>query len=119
VIGYSVGGWPMWAAAAVGTITGAAVTPLLSVYGAELFATGRRGAANGILTAAGRAGAVVGLLVVGGLSQWLGRFGPAFAVVAVGPVVLVVLLVGWFPETARRSLEELNPADSGLAGPAP
>jgi len=95
-------------------VTGAAVIPAITVYGAELFATGRRGAANGILTAAGRAGAVVGLLVVGGVSQWLGRFGPAFALIAVGPLLLVALIVAWFPETARRSLEELNPEDDEL-----
>jgi hypothetical protein len=65
-----------------------------------------------MLTAAGRAGAVVGLLTVGGLSQALGRFGPAFLVLSIGPVLLVVLIVTRFPETARRSLEELNPGDA-------
>jgi MFS family permease len=111
VFGFWTGGWPMWVAATIGTVTGAAVTPAITVYGAELFSTGRRGAANGLLTAAGRAGAVVGLLAVGGLSQWIGRFGPAFAAVAVGPVILVVLILVAFPETAKRSLEELNPGD--------
>jgi MFS family permease len=101
----------MWVAATIGTLTGAAVTPAITVYGAELFSTGRRGAANGLLTAAGRIGAVIGLLAVGGLSEWLGRFGPAFAVVAIGPAILVILIVVAFPETAKRSLEELNPGD--------
>jgi len=50
--------------------------------------------------------------VVGGLSQALGRFGPAFAVPAIGPAALVVLIAVGFPETARRSLEELNPGDA-------
>jgi MFS family permease len=111
VAAFSVGGWPMWATTALAATTGSAVTPALAVYGPELFATGRRGAANGLLTAAGRAGAVVGLLTVGGLSQYLGRFGPAFAVLAIGPAILAVLIVTRFPETARRSLEDLNPAD--------
>ena len=116
VVAFSVSGWPMWVTTALAATTGSAVTPTLAVYGPELFATGRRGAANGLLTAAGRAGAAVGLLTVGGLSQALGRFGPAFGVLAVGPVVLTVLIVTRFPETARRSLEDLNPADAEPAG---
>ena len=35
----------------------------------------------------------------------------AFALIAIGPVVLIALIVTAFPETARRSLEELNPED--------
>lgn len=117
VAAFSIGGWPMWVTTALAATTGSAVTPALNVYGSELFATGRRGAANGMLTAAGRAGAVVGLLTVGGLSQALGKFGPAFAVLSIGPVLLVVLIVTRFPETARRSLEELNPGDAEPGNP--
>jgi MFS family permease len=118
VIAYSVGGWPMWLAAATAALTGAAVTPALTVYGPELFATAGRGVANGLLTAAGRGGAIIGLLVIGWVSQSRGRFGPAFSLLAVGPVLLVVLIATSFPETARRSLEELNPEDR-LGGEPP
>jgi MFS family permease len=110
-------GWPMWLSGTIATLTGAAVTPAIAVYGPELFQTRRRGAANGVLTAAGRLGAVVGLLVVGGLSEWLGRFGPAFAVLSVGPVALIILIAWAFPETAHRALEDMNPADLDLADP--
>ena len=118
VIAYSIGGWPMWLAAATAALTGAAVTPALTVYGPELFATAGRGAANGLLTAAGRGGAIIGLLVIGWVSQSRGRFGPAFSLLAVGPVLLIVLIATSFPETARRSLEELNPEDR-VAGEPP
>jgi MFS family permease len=111
VTAYSLGGWPMWLAAATAALTGAAVTPALTVYGPELFATAGRGVANGLLTAAGRAGAVIGLLLIGWVTQPSGRFGRAFALLAVGPVILIVLIATAFPETARRSLEELNPED--------
>jgi MFS family permease len=117
VIAYSVGGWPMWLAAATAALTGAAVTPALTVYGPELFATAGRGFANGLLTAAGRGGAIIGLLVIGWVSQSRGRFGPAFSLLAVGPVLLIVLIATSFPETARRSLEELNPEDQVGAEP--
>jgi hypothetical protein len=33
------------------------------------------------------------------------------ALLAVGPLVLVVLIATRYPETARRELEELNPSD--------
>lgn len=114
VIAFSAGGWTMWAAATVAAISGAAVTPALAVYGPELFTTARRGAANGLLTAAGRLGAIIGLLIVGVLSQWLNRFGPAFAVLAIGPAALVALIFFKLPETAHRSLEDLNPSDAPL-----
>jgi MFS family permease len=117
VIGYSIGGWPMWIAAATAALTGAAVTPALTVYGPELFATAGRGTANGIITAAGRAGAVIGLIAVGLVSQSHGHFGVALALVAIGPLALIVLIVRAFPETARRSLEDLNPVDRDSAVP--
>jgi MFS family permease len=111
VVAYSLGGWPMWLAMASAAMTGAAVTPVLTVYGPELFATSGRGTANGLLTAAGRAGAVAGLLVIGWVAQSHRGFGTGFAFLALGPVALVVLIVTAFPETARRSLEDLNPED--------
>ncbi len=110
-VAYSLGGWPMWLAMASAALTGAAVTPVLTVYGPELFATSGRGAANGLLTAAGRIGAIAGLLLIGWVAQSHRGFGTGFAFLALGPVALIVLIVTAFPETARRSLEELNPED--------
>ena len=114
VAAFWFGGWPMWVTSAFASMTGAAVIPALSVYGPELFGTEQRGAANGVLTGAGRVGSVIGLLVAGGLSQRIGRFGPPMALLALGPVALGVLIAVAFPETANRSLEELNPQDRDL-----
>ena len=108
---YLAGGWPMWLLAAFASLVGTAVIPALAVYGPELFPTAARGGANGIITASGRIGSIVGLVGVGLLSSALGRFGPAFAVMAIGPALLVVLVVVAFPETAHLALEELNPED--------
>ncbi|GAC1535545.1 MAG: hypothetical protein NVS3B12_17600 [Acidimicrobiales bacterium] len=116
-IAYSVAGWPMWVASAVASLTGAAVIPALSVYGPELFGTDLRGSANGVLSGAGRIGSVIGLLVAGSLSQALGHFGPAFAVLAIGPVALALLIVVGFPETAHRALEDLSPDDGPTSPP--
>ena len=113
---YSSSGWPMWAWSLFGALVGGVTVPALGVYGPELFPTSLRGRANGIITAAGRLGSVVGLLTVGFLAEKLGRFGPAFALVAVGPLALVVLVLVAFPETAHRELEDLNPEDRTGAG---
>ncbi|HVM65237.1 MAG TPA: MFS transporter [Acidimicrobiales bacterium] len=115
VVAYSVHGWAMWLAMASAGLTGAAVTPVLTVYGPELFATSGRGVANGLLTAAGRGGAVAGLLFIGWAASSRLGFGAGFALLALGPVALVVLILTAFPETARRSLEELNPEDRTTA----
>ena len=119
VAAYWLSGWSMWVASAFASLTGTAVIPALTVYGPELFGTERRGLANGVLTGAGRVGSVVGLLLAGILSQRIGRFGPAFAILAGGPVILAVLIAVAFPETARRSLEDLNTEDIGAGEPPP
>jgi MFS family permease len=117
VIAYVASGWAMWVCAAFASLVGTAVIPALGVYGPELFSTDARGAANGLITAAGRVGSVIGLVGVGLLSSTLGHFGPAFALVAVGPAMLVVLVLVAFPETAKRELEDINPEDQHAALP--
>ncbi|GAC1313152.1 MAG: hypothetical protein NVSMB12_04420 [Acidimicrobiales bacterium] len=119
VAAYWLSGWSMWVASAFASLTGTAVIPALTVYGPELFGTERRGLANGVLTGAGRVGSVVGLLLAGILSERIGRFGPAFAILAVGPVLLALLIAVAFPETARRTLEDLNEEDLESGEPPP
>ena len=93
--------------------------PALGVYGPELFPTSLRGRANGIIQVVSLVGSAVGLLVAGGLADRWGRFGPAMAVVGAGPLLLAVLLVAVFPETAGRELEEINPEDRRPEEPPP
>ena len=47
--------------------------------------------------------------LVTGASRGLGR---AIAILAVGPLIVAVLVLTRFPETAHRELEELNPEDA-------
>jgi putative MFS transporter len=85
----------------------------LAAFGAELFPTAQRSTASGLRGGASEVGAMVGLAMVSALfvslgSNWL-------AVMGLAAVVLLFPLVVWlaFPETARRTLEEITPEPSG------
>jgi MFS family permease len=111
VLLYLSHGPAMWGWSLVASILGGATLPALGVYGPELFPTGARARANGVLVAAALAGSTVGALSAGVLADRLGGLGPALAVLAVGPAILAVLVVRRYPETARLELEDLNPED--------
>jgi hypothetical protein len=116
VISYLVWGWPLWATSVLAALIGALAIPALGVYGPELFPTSQRGLANGGLQVVSVAGSSLGLLVAGWLGDHFDALGPAMAILAIGPLVLIVLILAWYPETARRELEDLNPTD---AAPTP
>jgi MFS family permease len=105
-------GVALWGWAVIGSVIGSAALPALGVYGPELFPTGARGRAGGLLALAGLAGSAAGLLAAGFGADALGRLGPAIAWLALAPLVVVVLVLFRYPETARRTLEDLNPEDA-------
>lgn len=105
-------GWPMWMWSLVGTVLGGAAVPAIAVYGPELFPTALRGKANGILQVAAVSGSSIGLLAVGALVDRWGRMGPAMTVMLGGPVLVAILLGVAYPETAHRTLEDVNPEDA-------
>lgn len=104
-------GWEMWVVATVGTVISAAAIPALGVYGPELFPTGLRGRANGLVAVSSLLGSATGLILCGVLSDNFGRIGPAMSILAAGPLLLAVLVMAAYPETAGRELEDLNPED--------
>lgn len=105
-------GWPIWAWSVLGATVGAASIPALGVYGPELFPTASRGRANGLLAGVGRGGSVLGLILCGFLVDRLDTFGPAMAVLGIAPLLVAVLVLTAYPETAHLELEELNPEDA-------
>lgn len=112
----------LWSASAAGSIIGGLAVPALAVYGPELFPTSLRTKANVVITGLGVGGSVLGLLAAGRLAErW--SLGPGVAALAVGPALVVLLLIPRYPETAHRELEELNPEDAvtptSLGGLAP
>lgn len=109
VIAYLSWGWSLWTASVLASIVGAIAVPALAVYGPELFPTDQRGRANGGLQVVAVAGSGVGLLTAGWLADRVGGLGPAIALLAIGPAILIVLVLTLFPETAHRELEEISP----------
>jgi MFS family permease len=112
-LSFVVSGPGMWVAALVGGIVMAAVVPAITVYGPELFPTSLRGRTSGIISMTAMAGSIVGLTSAGRLEEAVGSFGGALAVLAIGPLLMAIVVLAWFPETARRELEDLNPEDRG------
>jgi len=118
VASYLSTGWSLWTFSVLAAVIGAVAVPALAVYGPELFPTGRRGTANGGLQVVSVAGSSAGLLLVGWLSDRLGGIGQAMAVAAIAPALLILVVLVWFPETAQRELEDLNPFDRPLDSPS-
>ena len=78
-----------------------------------MFATGRRGLANGVVMASALIGGSVGLLATGlMLNNDRISTGVAMAAMLVGPLIVAALVITSYPETAHRELEELNPEDA-------
>jgi MFS family permease len=113
---FLVSGAPMWFSAFGGGFIGGIAYPALAVYRAELFPTGNRGRAAGLLTASALLGGIGGLLLVGQLLDRGQSYGQVIGLVAIGQIAVVLIVLTRFPETAHRELEELNPED--VAPPA-
>ncbi|HEX9258864.1 MAG TPA: MFS transporter, partial [Acidimicrobiales bacterium] len=111
VVMFAVGGPPMWVAAALGSVVGGAAVPALGVYGAELFPTGQRGRASGLISALSLIGSSLGLLAVGELVDSGRTYGLAMLLMGLGPIVVAALVLALYPETAHRELDDINPED--------
>jgi MFS family permease len=119
VLTYAVAGPLLWVFGFIWLTASAARAPAMGIYGSELFPTALRGRAAGLLAMAGVTGSASGLVAAGWLSDELGGLGDAMLVLAVGPLLLAVLVIVRFPETAGLELEELNPEDrASLATPS-
>lgn len=93
-------------AAVLAVFGAAAVLPVLNTFNTELFPTELRGDAfawsNNLL---GRIGYVTAPLAVGAAAGHIG-WGPSVAATAVGPLLALLLIGLWLPETRGKELEE-------------
>ncbi len=112
VTSFGVRGWPMWASALVGGVVFGAAVPALGVYRAEMFPTGSRSLAGYLILAVALIGGSIGLQVVGRALDHGVSHVRVLGVLALGQLVVAAVVLRWFPETAHRELEEINPTDA-------
>jgi MFS family permease len=114
VAAFAVGGPPLWVFSLLGGILSSAAYPALAVYRTELFPTGNRSRAAGLVTAAALIGGIGGLLVTGWLLDAGWSYGHVMALLGVCQLVVTVIVVAAYPETAHLELEALNPEDAPI-----
>jgi len=101
----------MWTAAIIGAIVAAAAYPSLAVYRTELFPTANRGWAASLILASALIGGSISLLVTGALLDAGLSYGTVMLSLVAGPLVVALIVLTTYPETAHRELEDLNPED--------
>ena len=111
---FFLGGPAMWALALIGGFTAGMAYPAFAVYRAEMFPTGNRGKANGVITATALLSGSLGILLVGYARDHGVSFGWAMAAVATGQLLAVYVAYRHYPETAHLELEQLNPGDPAI-----
>lgn len=115
-ISFSSSGATMWIATFIGGLTAAMAFPAYAVYRAELFPTGNRGVANGLVTATALIAGSLGIVLIGLLHDRGIGFGTLIAFAGIGQLVAAFLAWRWYPETAHLELEQINPDDPAIVG---
>jgi MFS family permease len=112
VASFGVRGWQMWACALVGGLIAGASVPAIAVYRAEVFPTARRGSSAWWVTTLALLGGSIGILAAGRLLDQHISHVRVMGALALGEIVVILIVLMLFPETAHRTLEELNPVDA-------
>lgn len=115
---FAVSGAAMWGLAIAGGVAFGAAYPATAVYRGEVFPTGRRGLAGGLVTASALLGGSVGLLAAGPMIDSGLGYGSTMMLLAIAPVVAAAIIWFAYPETANLELEEINPDDQRSASQA-
>jgi MFS family permease len=114
VAAFAVSGPPLWMFSLIGGILSSAAYPALAVYRTELFPTGNRSRAAGLVTAAALVGGIGGLLATGWLLDAGWSYGQVMGLLGLCQLAVTVIVVVAYPETAHLELEELNPEDEPI-----
>ena len=102
----------MWGSAMLGGIIAATAYPAMAVYRGELFPTKSRTTASFLVTVSALLGGSIGLVVGGSLVDSGWSYGSVMILFASVGIVVAGLVWFFYPETAHRELEELNPQDA-------
>ncbi len=111
---FTFGGPPLWLFSLAGGILSSAAYPALAVYRNELFPTGNRGRAAGLITAAALIGGIGGLLATGWLLDAGWSYAQVMGMLGLCQLVVAAIVVLGYPETAHLELETLNPEDAPI-----
>ena len=114
VAAFAVSGPPRGMFSLIGGIWSSAAYPALAVYRTELFPTGNRSRAAGLVTAAALVGGIGGLLATGWLLDAGWSYGQVMGLLGLCQLAVTVIVVVAYPETAHLELEELNPEDEPI-----
>jgi MFS family permease len=114
VLAFTFGGPVLWLFSFLAGITGSMAFPAMAVYRSELFPTGNRTRAAGIITALALIGGIGGLLGTGQLVDRGWSYSSVIGMMALAQVVVTIIVLTSYPETAHRELEEMNPEDATL-----
>lgn len=112
IAAFSFGGLGLWGFSLLAGVLGSAVYPAMTVYRTELFPTGNRTRATGYVTAAALVGGIGGLSLAGRLIDRGWSYGATMGLLAIGQLIVTILVVAAYPETAHQELETLNPEDA-------
>lgn len=110
-VSYQSSGWVLWVSAGLGVSLAGATIPALRGYQTELFPTRARGRVGGMIDVVAVAGSAIGLVVVGQLAVRWDSLGDAIGVLVFAPLLVALLIIVAYPETADRELEDFNPDD--------
>ncbi len=114
VAAFTYGGAALWVFSLIGGILSSAAYPALAVYRSELFPTGNRSRAAGLITGAALIGGIGGLLLTGWLLDAGWSYGQVMGMLGLCQLAVAGLVVAAYPETAHLELEELNPEDDPI-----
>ncbi len=102
----------MWGSAMAGGIIAATAYPAMAVYRGELFPTSSRTTSSFLITVSALLGGSIGLVLGGTLIDTGWSYGSVMFLFASAGIVVAALVWFFYPETAHRELEELNPQDA-------
>ena len=114
-LSFALSGPAMWTVAVLGALFLGFAYPAMAVYRGELFPTHQRGLAGGLIMTSSLVGGSIGLIGAGRAVDAGASYGDVMVLLAVFPLLASVIVWWRYPETAHRTLEELNPEDA----PAP
>ena len=107
-ISFCVSGTTMWVFAVIGGFAFGLSYPALAVYRGELFPTGVRSLAGGIIMTAALLGGSIGLIGAGRVLDAGASYGAVMMWLVVAPVIASIIVWLQYPETAHRELDEIS-----------